>query len=174
MNLSDKIFNKEIIKKIYIKLKSDKKTFLILLVGLAGMVVIMLTPSDEKFDKKDDKSVVHNLSYENIQNDVKVIIESIKGAGKTVVYITYESDSENVYAINTDEKTDGSDVHIKSEYVITDDENAVILKVKYPKVKGVAVVCEGGNDPIVKEKIYAVVSALFDISTNKISIADMA
>ncbi len=174
MNLSDKIFNKEIIKKIYVKLKSDKKTFLILFVGLAGMVVIMLAPSDKKYDKKDDESVVHNLSYQNIQNDVKDIIEAINGAGKTVVYITYESDSENVYAINTDEKTDGSDIHLKSEYVITDDESAVILKVKYPKVKGVAVICEGGKDPIVKEKIYSVISALFDISTNKISVADMA
>ena len=177
MSLSDKfsdMLKSENVSRILKKLNKDKKTLIILLCGVAGMIIIMMAPTDKNNKEADSESVVCSYGYEDIQNEVKSLVESIKGAGEAKVFITYESDSENVYAVNTDEKSDGNEIHFKSEYVITDDETGIIIKVLYPKVRGVAVICKGGNDPVVKEKIYSVISALFDISTNKISVADMA
>ena len=176
MNLSDKLsklLNNENISTFLEKLRKDKKTIFIILIGFLGMVLILFSPNDSEKKKVVDQVETVNYNSDNIQDEVEEMIESIKGAGKTKVYITYESDSEHVYAMNIDEKSDGSDLHYKSEYIITDDENGLILKVIYPKVRGVAVICEGGGDPLVKEKIYSVISALFDISTNKISVTDM-
>lgn len=176
MNLSDKLsklLNNENIGTFLEKLRKDKKTIFIILIGFLGMVLILFSPNDSEKKKAVDQVETVNYNSDNIQDEVEAMIESIKGAGKTKVYITYESDSEHVYAMNIDEKSDGSDLHYKSEYIITDDENGLILKVIYPKVRGVAVICEGGGDPLVKEKIYSVISALFDISTNKISVTDM-
>ena len=177
MSLSDKfseLLKNESVSRILKKLSKDKKTLIILLCGIAGMIIIMLVPTDKNTEEADSWEVVSDYGYDDIQNEVKDLVESIKGAGEAKVFITYESDSENVYAVNTDEKSDGSEIHFKSEYVITDDETGIIIKVLYPKVRGVAVICKGGNDPVVKEKIYSVISALFDVSTNKISVADMA
>lgn len=176
LNLSDKIselLRNRSVSKAFDKLKKDKKTLAIILVGLIGMLIIMSVPSDNKKHKAAENTVTYSYNTENIQNEVESLLESIKGAGETKVFITYESDMENVYAVNVDEKSDGSDAHYKSEYIITDDESGLILKVMYPKVRGVAVICKGGGDPIIKEKIYSVISALFDISTNKISVTDM-
>ena len=176
MNLSDelsKLLNNENISTFLEKLRKDKKTIFIIMIGFLGMVLILFSPNDSEKKKVVDQVETVNYNSDNIQDEVEAMIESIKGAGKTKVYITYESDSEHVYAMNIDEKSDGSDLHYKSEYIITDDENGLILKVIYPKVRGVAVICEGGGDPLVKEKIYSVISALFDISTNKISVTDM-
>ena len=176
MNLSDKLsklLNNENISTFLEKLRKDKKTIFIILIGFLGMVLILFSPNDSEKKKAVDQVETVNYNSDNIQGEVEEMIESIKGAGKTKVYITYESDSEHVYAMNIDEKSDGSDLHYKSEYIIIDDENGLILKVIYPKVRGVAVICEGGGDPLVKEKIYSVISALFDISTNKISVTDM-
>lgn len=167
-------FRKESVVKALEKLKKDKKILIILLLGISGMAIIMLIPTKEETKNNTSQSIVRDYDNVNIEYEIKELIESIKGAGEARVYITYESDSENVYAVNTDEKSDGGEIHFKSEYVITDDETGIILKVLYPKVRGVAVVCKGGSDPVVKEKIYSVLSALFDISTNKISVADMA
>ena len=177
LNLSDKLsdmLRSENVSKAFDKLRRDKKTLIIILVGISGMLIIMLAPSGDKTEKSDEQSVVCNYDVGDVQNEVRCLIESIKGAGRAEVYITYESENETVYAMNVDEKSDGNDIHIKSEYIITDDESGLVLKVLHPKVRGVAVVCQGGNDPVVKEKIYSVISALFDISTNKISVADMA
>ncbi|MBR5826523.1 MAG: hypothetical protein IKY78_05505 [Clostridia bacterium] len=176
MNLSDKwsdLLKNESVNKLLEKLKSDKKIALIILVGFVGMILILFSPDDNKIEKNSNDYDRVNFNSDNIQSEVESMIESIKGAGKTKVYITYESDSEHVYAMNVDEKSDGTELHYKSEYIITDDETGLILKVIYPKVRGVAVICEGGGDPLVKEKIYSVISALFDISTNKISVTDM-
>ena len=176
MNLSDKwsdLLKNESVNKLLEKLKSDKKIALIVLVGFVGMILILFSPDDNKVEKNSNDYDQVNFYSDNIQSEVELMIESIKGAGKTKVYITYESDSEHVYVMNVDEKSDGTELHYKSEYIITDDETGLILKVIYPKVRGVAVICEGGGDPLVKEKIYSVISALFDISTNKISVTDM-
>ena len=176
LNLSVKF--SEILKngnlsKIFDKLKGDKKTLLIILIGLTGIFIIMLVPSGNGSTKKEESSVTDNYNTDNIQTEVEALIESIKGAGEAKVLITYESNTENVYAINVDEKSDGNDLHYKSEYIVTNEDQGLILKIIYPKVRGVAVICEGGNDPQVKQKIYSVISALFDISTNKISVTDM-
>jgi len=42
-----------------------------------------------------------------------------------------------------------------------------------PKVKGVAVVCEGGDIPSVKQQINEIVTSVFDIPSTKVSIAKM-
>ncbi len=178
MSLSDsfsKFMKSEAFDKAVKRLKNDKKALIIIAIGIIGMLIIMFVPTEDKpeVQKKDNKAQ-YEYSTDKIQQEVEMLIESIKGAGETMVYITYESDMENVYAANTDEKTDGNDAHFKRDYILTDDENGLILKVLYPRVRGVAVVCKGGDDPAVKEKIYSVVSALFDISTNKISVAGMA
>lgn len=176
MNLSDKLtgaLKNENIRTILEKFKKDKRRIFIVLLGFLGMILILFSPGESKKEKNTENVDSVNYNSDNIQSDIEAMIESIKGAGKAKVYITYECDSEHVYAMNIDEKSDGSDLHYKSEYIITDDENGLILKVIYPKVRGVAVICEGGDDPLVKEKIYSVISALFDISTNKISVTDM-
>ena len=53
-------------------------------------------------------------------------------------------------------------------------EEALKTGLLNPKVMGVAVICEGGEDPIVRERIYSLISALFDINTNSISVTVMA
>ncbi len=161
--------------KLFIdKLKKDKKALLILLIGIAGMLLILFSGTGSQ---KEKVTAVENTSYYSeaeILEKVTNLIESINGVGKAKLVITYESAYESIYAVNSEEKLNGNDSQIKKEYILTDDETGLILKVVYPKVRGVAVICQGGDDPAAKEKIYSVISALFDISYNKISVADMA
>ena len=177
MNLTDNfsaLFKSEKVAELVKKVKKDKKTLFIIGIGILGMLLIIIpsgAQENEDFNQ-DVKDIAYDCSY--IENQVVTLIEGIKGAGKTRVLITYESDSESVYAVNTDEKSDGDSIQRKNDYIITDDERGLLLKVIYPRVRGVAVVCQGGNDPEVVGEIYSVISALFDISTNKISVAEMA
>lgn len=164
-------------KFIIQKLKTDKKAMVILLLGITGMLMILFSePSNNRYEQKSvPAESVYNQNA--IENDLTKLIESIQGAGETEVMITYESAEENVYATNEDVKSGENDTDIKKEYLIIEtDSGETGLKIKliYPKVRGVAVICKGGGDPIVEEKIYSLISALFDISTNKISVAPMA
>ncbi len=167
------------IKNIVEKLKKDKKSLLILILGISGMLLILFSGSSEKEDENniDKNDIIYDSSYTyNITDDIEELIKSINGAGKTKVLITYESSEETVYATDTEEKSNNENNQIKKEHIITENDKAesgLTVKILYPKVRGVAVICEGGDDPIVKERVYSLLSALFDISYNDISVASM-
>ena len=157
------------------KIRRDKKNLLIILLCFVGifMIAVSEADADDIKEEADTDAQYGELDFKNAEKKLKELIECINGAGDVKVYITYESHYETVYAADSDVKTEKDQVHSKKEYILTDEDTGLVLKKIYPRVRGVAVICQGGNDPVIKEKIYSVVSALFDISTNKISVADM-
>ena len=46
----------------------------------------------------------------------------------------------------------------------------MLISVKAPQVRGVIVVCDGGDNIAVKEKVINAVSGVFGISTTRISV----
>lgn len=168
----------EELKLFLTKLKSDKKSLIIIVVGLVGVLMIMLSGGD---DGKNTQPQVNDntiLTETQLADEVENFIENIEGAGKTKVILSFEAYEETVYAENVDERySHDEEKDINSEYVIIDNgagEDGLKLKVISPKIRGVAVICQGGDQPIVKEQIVSALSALFNISTNKISVALMA
>ncbi len=174
-----KMLNNDKINSMINKLKSDKKNLLILAVGILGMFLILLSGSsdNDKKEKSDTSCQSSDFSsVTDITEDVENLLKSIKGAGKTKVMITFEASEETVYATDTEEKNNSDNNQIKKKHIITENdkiESGLKIKTLYPKVRGVAVVCEGGDDTVVKEKIYSLLSALFDISYTDISVASM-
>ena len=171
--------NTEELKQIFIRLKNDKKSLFIIFIGIVGMLLIMFSGDDGSNAVQNDKPFSNIiLSESQLADKVEGFIENIAGAGKTKVILTFEAYEETVYAQDKDEKySDDSETDINSEYVIIDNgdnEDGLKIKVISPKIRGVAVICQGGNEPTVKAQIISALSALFDISTNKISVAEMA
>lgn len=162
-----------VLKKITDRIKKDKKSMLVIALGISGMLIILFSGTNETTDDTAVDINCNTYAEDIVLKQVEELISEINGVGKAEVVITYENDFETVYAANSNEKYTGDDVHIDREYIITDDETGLIIKTVYPKVRGVAVVCQGGDEPVVKEKIYSALSALFDISSNKISVVDM-
>lgn len=173
-NLSDKFSE---------KLKGKNRTTILVVLGIVGMVFILLS-NLFKPDEKKPASTIKNMSVntneyqKEIEEQLVNILQEINGVGKVKVMVTIEGSTEYVYAEeyntkndNTEDKTSQS---YQNKYVIVDNGNtkeALVKKILKPKVSGVIVVCEGGNSPIISEKIYQAVSAVLDIPTNKICVA---
>ncbi len=158
------------------KLKKDKKALITVIIGISGMLIILLSElplfSDEtKNIKADENTYISG----NLEKETEKLISKIKGAGKVSVMLTYEASEEKIWAKDTDGKTDGEgNKDINEKHIIIDaetGETGLPVKVIYPRVRGVAVVCSGGDDPIVRSEIKELLSALFDIGSNRISIA---
>ncbi len=168
--------NKNDFKAVRDKLLKDKKTLAVVAVGLLGMLTLLLS----SFGGNEAEQTQEDYFLQQTERDKKELaqlISDVAGAGKTRVMITYDSSEELIFATDTDTSTAENKSDIKREHIIVDegsDETGLVAKTVYPSVRGVAVVCQGGNNPIVKEQIISIVSALFDISTNKITVADMA
>ena len=165
------------------QLNLDKKTIFILLIGFLGISLLFLS---EIFFQKDDveESETYNTDEEYciyLENKIQSYIENIDGAGKTKVIITLSETTEYIYA--TDDKdvrknnTNSDDSTLEKEYVIIENNNSdvgLLIKTIEPKVRGVAVSCEGGDNTKVQQQIYSTIEALLDISTSDISISKLS
>lgn len=160
-------------------IKSDnKRVKIIVILGAVGIVLILIsgfTDSHKSSSKAPDKE---QLSYEaytqELEKKLTDIIASISGVGECEVMITLENTYESVYATNSEFKNNDDSVNQKDEYVIYDadsGETPVLIKEYMPKVMGVSIVCSGGENIEVKEKIIESVTALFNISANRVSVA---
>ena len=76
------------------------------------------------------------------------IISHINGVGEAKIFLTMDNSGENVYLKNTDTKTKSIE----------------------PKVRGVVVVCDGGDDPLVVSRVLDAVTKSLNISSDKVCI----
>ena len=163
----------------------QKKNWLFF-VGLAGICLIFL--SDILFGGREGSTGAARQSTQQAVSAATGVqeLESVQGAGKVQVMITLESAGETVYARDEQSDTqttqDGSDgvtdrkESYKSEHIIVDaaDGKQPLVETHIePEVKGVAVVCEGGDDITVIKRITDLVSVVLGLSTNRICVTKM-
>lgn len=169
---------------------------IIVIIGLLGIGLILLSGLlPEKNDKTQTQTnsqiaYVSLTQYENeLEQNLADIISSINGAGKTRVLLTMDSTVEQVYAtdknmtqkdtVNSGEATQtNKDTSADSTYITVEladgTQQTVLLKEIQPRVRGVLVVCSGGDNSVVKEKIVDAVTKALDISSSRVSVAGLS
>ncbi len=167
---------KDSLSKIFSK--DGKKIKIIVAVGLVGILLIFTSEIFSNDHSKSSKSNENSFDYvqytNELENKLNETISSIDGVGECKVMITLENSSENVYATDNEIKNSENTINQKDEYVIYNSQNGetpVLIKEYFPRVQGVTVICTGGDNTAVKEKIIQSVTALFNISANRVSVS---
>ena len=104
--------------------------------------------------------------------------------------VTIDKTLQNIYATDTDqngrettrqngydENTDKQNTEKRSCIVIKNkdgSEQALTVGQMMPQVKGVLIVCDGGDDEAVRQRVIDAVSAALDISKTHICVSTMA
>ncbi len=120
---------------------------------------------------------------EYLERRLEECLSQMEGAGKVQVFVTLKSSTEKIVAkdrtssktLSGDEETE-TDSETGEETVYQDVEAGsvpYVVKEVSPAVKGVLVVAQGGDDPVVKQKISDAVMALFSIESHKITVVRM-
>ncbi len=148
---------------------------------IAGIIVMLLILISDLSESDTSRADVSNdtINFEasdiysdEIEKQLCNILETIEGVGKADVMLTLTSTEEYIYA----ETLKQGSTQSENDYIIIDKgskKEALIKKINNPAISGVVVVCEGGDDPRVCEKIYKAVSTALGISTGKIYVAEM-
>lgn len=151
----------------------------------------------EKIEKQEKNTKIGEESQE-VSKDYEVVIEQrlsailseMDGAGKVRVLITFADHGANVvekdvsYTRNNEEQmgmnqekiyTTTSENTETTIYTVTEDGEDVpfVQKVMVPKVEGVFVLAQGGNNPQIIQEMKEAIMALFGIEEHKIKIAKM-
>lgn len=162
---------------------TDIKTFIfknktasaLLAVAVLGGLLLIFGGGYEK-----DRGTAENTANEEYISDVENKIEQmIKQVcrGEVTVIVTAESSEEYVYAENTEEMTEknnGEAVRTSrsNQYAVINGQT-VIKTVLKPKIRGIAVVCLGGDDPVLQYKIIKLLSCAYGVSEAKICVAGL-
>ena len=140
------------VKKLF---DNDKIRRIIIIAGIAGIALIFLSnyiDIGNSSDKKREEEFSVTTDSTQIENDLQSVISQIEGAGKTEVLLTMENSVEYVYL----------------------DDSTTKTKEIEPIIRGVLVVCEGGDSPVVVERITDAVTKSLDISAAKVCITKLS
>lgn len=169
------------INKLAQKFGADKKTVVVIFLGIAGVILLVLSeliPSGDSSKKETEQPELTAVSCSEYEKEVERrlegILSQINGAGKVSVMVTLESTVESVYAQQGKQSADSK--ISENEYVIikTDDgEGGILLKTTQPEIRGVAVVCSGGGSAVVRRDITDTVTAVLGISAARVNITAM-
>lgn len=178
--------------------KWDKSQWAILiLTGILLMVAAI--PTGERKEKKPEAQMGKEADLQDMtpQKDyakelevrLKNALSRINGAGQVEVMITLEDMGESV--VEKDQTDDNSDLkETDSQGGVREEKKAqttrttvfgeegdartpFVGKEKTPRVSGVLVVAEGGEDTAVRQNISEAVMALFQIDVNRIKVVKM-
>ena len=132
--------------------KNVKWQRVIIAAGIIGIALIFLSNYiGTDSGREDDKFSVTTYSTK-IESDLESVIGKIQGAGKTNVLLTMENSVEYVYLGDSTTKT----------------------KEIQPHIRGVRVVCEGGDEPVVVERVTDAVCKALNISTAKVCVTKLS
>ncbi len=172
------------LKTKYIDLVKKPKTLII--IGIVGILLIFLSTIsfEDKTIKAEQPSEISVEEYrKNLERDVTKIVKSITGDKKATVVITLESGicyqyadvTEGSTADKTDNNTTTSSSEQKQGYITVKNkdgsEQALLVTAKMPEVRGVAIVCRGGDNQSLSEKIQNTVTAALNITSKRVYIA---
>lgn len=124
-------------------LKEKKKIALILILIALGLLLVALSSVDNT-----DAADTDGLSEykEELEGRLEKLCSQVDGVGKCTVMVTFSRGEENMYKGNQ------------------------LTESRPPEVLGVTVVCDGGDSTAVRARLTQMLSALFDIGSNRIAI----
>ncbi len=164
---------------------------LVFLLGIAGILLIGLSsllPRGEKAAEKASALEEEAKTYASqLEERLQSILEQMDGVGTARVMVTLENGYQNVYAksekVNNDvlqdiraedeKKTQEKQV-TEQTYILVDGvggKSPLVTARLEPEVKGVVVVCEGGDDPLVVRKVVDTVKVALNLSSSRISVS---
>lgn len=144
-----------------------------------------ITVSESAYNLEDNRSYV-----EELENKLKSVLMQVAGVGNVRVMITLESSAETVVekdipnTRNTSSESDSAggtrtsmDLTSTEETVYVTNESGTqvpyVVKEMEPQIKGVVIVAQGGDNPLVITSITEAAQALFQIEAHKIKVMKM-
>ncbi len=121
---------------------SDKKRLVLVLLALMGMMLIFI-PSDREKAAEESTLSEYKLAAEE---ELAELCSSIEGVGRCRVQVSFAEGESFKYS------------------------GGKMVSTAPPRILGVTVVCDGGDDDSVRKAISDCMTALYDIGSNRVCV----
>ena len=149
----------------FLEILKKKKGIVLLVVGIFLGLFLLLTDtqSSKQALSQEDVGISTDEYVCTLEEKTEELINRINGVTDARVMITLKNSGEQVFAL------DGSESNQK--HVIIDD-SLVCVNEYMPEIEGVAVVCNGGDNALVRQKITELLCSLLGIYSTHIYITE--
>lgn len=181
-------------EKITEFLKRQKKEQITVFVLIAALILVIFLPTGKSKEKTAEEipEKVQEQEHETageMEEALERALSCVEGVGKVQVAITLESTGKRIVEKDIPDSSreqksqgDGDSSESREE---TREETTVyqrdgdgtevpyVIAEEFPAVRGVLVIAEGGDNPILVQEIQEAVMALFQVDAHKIKVMKM-
>ncbi|MGI6192997.1 MAG: hypothetical protein ACOYI3_05495 [Christensenellales bacterium] len=170
----------EAVKKFADYLKAHpwlELTFYLVLAGLAVALFLMSGNAPAQKQTKGETTPRQvSAPGDSMEEKLAYALSAIKGVGEVRVLISYATSEEIVPAMSVDEQNSGTSLSRSEEPVTVgtgSDEQAMVLMVRSPTVRGAIIIAEGAEDVSVRMDLLRAAQAILGVPSSNIEVFPM-
>lgn len=174
--------------------ENEKARRILVLIGIGAIGLIFVSSyfsSSKKTAETQPAAVQAGITTgeytTQLEANLTRLVSGIDGVGEVTVMVTLEKGVEHIYATQekksqqtTEDKASEQDVknqaqnQVETSYILVKDadgsQRALSVTEVQPVVKGVVVVCEGGDNPTVQQNVTEAVTTALNISSARVCV----
>ena len=161
-------------KNTIIPISQKRKIFLLSALAMLGVLLVLLPKCTADDDEAQGECLQYSLDPSayaaQIEEKVELLCNKIDGVSGAHAVVTLKGGYRAIYATDVQY---GTSVNKNQTVLIGSgsSEKALIVGYENPRIAGIGVVCSGGDDVRVREEIISMLSAAFDLGSNKIFVS---
>lgn len=149
----------------------------VIFAGIAAMVLLFLStlePENKSEQQPQNYSMQEMAQLEKeLEQRLTAIISGIDGVASPKVMVTLECTSRRVFAEETKSSSTADEVKNESSVALSGSgKEAIETSVIMPQVRGVAVVCGGAENVLIKEKVVNTAARVLNIGISQVYVTN--
>lgn len=161
----------ERLKRIF---SNDKARKIIVVCGLAVMVLLMISSFFGSSESKPEQ--IREVDYEKLEQKLeerlRELIMEIDGVENVSVMVIIDRTERVLYEKNNRLDSGTGDYSEETEVVLAGNSKEPLkIGTVMPVVRSAAVVCEGAENPVVRERVANITSKALNIGISKVYVA---
>lgn len=168
---------------------TENRMNLILICAVTGIILIAASyiwdEQAEPAESVSDAGTLLSADTRTLEQRLSEMVSRIDGAGRSCVMVTMDSTREAVYAQDLRETEDTSsssesgrttesgNISREQTHILMDrgsGEEPLVEKQIEPQVRGVMILCEGAENPVVKQRVTEAVKTVLGIPASRICV----
>ena len=183
-------------EKFQAALRKMKKEQIVVWLLLLALVIVIFWPAGSGEETASGETEVPEQTAQEIQSQEEAMeqaladtLAQVDGVGAVRVALTLESTNRKIVekdvpdSQSSETRTSGDETSENSSFSQEEStvyerdgsgaETPYVVSEEYPAVRGVLIVAEGGDNPVVVQEIQEAVMALFGVDAHKIKVMKM-
>lgn len=148
---------------------------LVLIAGIAAIALLFLStviPAGGSSEPQQSSAEDAARIERELEQRLTDIISQIDGVTSPQVMVTLDRTSERVFAEEVKSSSSGDSQSSENSPALTGSKDALEKGVILPKVRGVAVVCGGAENVLIREKVVNTAARVLDIGVSQVYVTN--